>query len=186
MAASMFDKCTIVMADPTPWVAKRYNASSVWYSPKYRHLRFLPVGLLASNTIVPINNFYTNFKPTQPLHMLTLASIRRRVGWDTDQPVTLLKIDIEGFEWVDTQVNTSEPITKALKHAENHDTTLLPHLYGSAHQIIIELHSGTPTAWHRVIQQFSRRGYTLGAVTGARMLGRRMALAELTFVQVVS
>ena len=85
--------------------------------------------------------------------MLTLSTIRRRIGGAAAaRPLALLKVDIEGFEWLEMQQNTSRAATAigtvlekepALAHLMAEISAAPPQF----EQLCIELHHGTPRAW---------------------------------------
>ena len=121
--------------------------------------------------------------------MLTLSTIRRRIGGAAAaRPLALLKMDIEGFEWLEMQQNTSRRATAigtvlekepALAHLMAEISAAPPQF----EQLCIELHHGTPRAWQLAIRRMLELGFTLAAVEGARLHNGHQPLAELTFVR---
>ena len=121
--------------------------------------------------------------------MLTLSTIRRRIGGAAAaRPLALLKVDIEGFEWLEMQQNTSRAATAigtvlekepALAHLMAEISAAPPQF----EQLCIELHHGTPRAWQLAIRRMLELGFTLAAVEGARLHNGHQPLAELTFVR---
>ena len=121
--------------------------------------------------------------------MLTLSTIRRRIGGAAAaKPLALLKVDIEGFEWLEMQQNTSRAATAigtvlekepALAHLMAEISAAPPQF----EQLCIELHHGTPRAWQLAIRRMLELGFTLAAVEGARLHNGHQPLAELTFVR---
>ena len=107
--------------------------------------------------------------------MLTLSTIRRRIGGAAAaRPLALLKVDIEGFEWLEMQQNTSRAATAigtvlekepALAHLMAEISAAPPQF----EQLCIELHHGTPRAWQLAIRRMLELGFTLAAVEGARL-----------------
>ena len=118
--------------------------------------------------------------------MLTLSTIRRRIGGAAAaKPLALLKVDIEGFEWLEMQQNTSRAATAigtvlekepALAHLMAEISAAPPQF----EQLCIELHHGTPRAWQLAIRRMLELGFTLAAVEGARLHNGHQPLAELT------
>ena len=121
--------------------------------------------------------------------MLTLSTIRRRIGGAAAaRPLALLKVDIEGFEWLEMQQNTSRRATAigtvlekepALAHLMAEISAAPPQF----EQLCIELHHGTPRAWQLAIRRMLELGFTLAAVEGARFHNGHQPMAELTFVR---
>ena len=101
--------------------------------------------------------------------MLTLSTIRRRIGGAAAaRPLALLKVDIEGFEWLEMQQNTSRAATAigtvlekepALAHLMAEISAAPPQF----EQLCIELHHGTPRAWQLAIRRMLELGFTLAA-----------------------
>ena len=82
--------CSVVMLDPTPAVVEKMRADRKQKQSRQEdphtlfaslpNLRFEPWGLAERDEKLVMNNWWTKYKATDPREMLTLSTIRRRIG----------------------------------------------------------------------------------------------------------
>lgn len=111
-----------------------------------------------------MNNWWTRGKDTAAVSMYTLPTIYDKLAI---RP-TVLKIDIEGFEWrvLDQLTRSTGPPPE---------------------QLCLEVHGGSPSEWNALLELLARAGYRLWKVT-ARFMGvgpvdQQTAYAEMHFLQ---
>lgn len=166
-AAKALPTCVIHMLDPTPTVVAYYHSQQSKANDLPPNLRFHPIGLGSHDHNVSMNNRYTRQSTSgahaplggaggTPSEMLTLASIRHRLG---GAPPRVVKIDVEGAEW---GAGMSALATSG------------------ADQLLLELH-GRPASWLPLIETLVREGgYMLWGVEEGRFYSGEREAKEKT------
>lgn len=192
--ARAFPNCNVTMIDPTPSVVDYYRRSP----PMLPNLHFLPWALGRSDGLLMFPKNGYNEKPVQvQQHTLAALGIRKN-------PLTLIKLDIEGAEWsLFNSTNSRGSGCCLSSHTvwTDQGRWTPQQMFGSQehnlpYMLIMELHDGPPIAWGHLIDVLAEHGYSLWRVTNPRfgkrkqlgyrfprMPGLLAALAELYFVR---